>query len=232
MEYDRVVPAIFLSRPNRFIALCQIGEQIKKVHVPNTGRCAELLKPGARVLLHPAAHSTRSTAYTLVSVYKNDRLINLESTAPNRLVGEALSEGTLLFKSEQVRLVKPEVKLGGSRFDFYLETDSYKGYLEVKGCTLEENGVCLFPDAPTLRGLRHLKELTALAAAGTAAGVIFVVQMEQADYFAPNRRTQPAFADALAAAEQAGVSVEAFTCRVAPCRVVLDRPLPVVMGNG
>ena len=227
MDYDRVIPAVFCSRPNRFIALCQVGETIHRAHVPNTGRCAELLVPGAQVLLHPAASPSRSTAFTLVSVYKQGRLINLDSAAPNRLVAEALASGKLLFKGEVAQLIKPEASFGRTRFDFYLETETFQGYLEVKGCTLEENGVCFFPDAPTLRGLRHLQELTALAAGEVAAGVVFVVQMEQADHFAPNRRTQPEFADALIAAQRAGVSVEAFTCQVRPQRVLLDRPLPV-----
>lgn len=227
MQYSKTVPGTFLSRPNRFIALCRVEGEEVAAHFPNTGRCAELLAPGAGAILLPAGSSARKTSFTLVSLYKGGALVNIESTAPNRLVREGLESGFLQPFGEPCRLVRPEAPFGGSRFDFYAETSSKQGYIEVKGCTLEENGACFFPDAPTLRGLRHLHELTCLAKQGLSAALLFIVQLEGAQSFQPNRRTQPAFADALRTAAENGVKILAYSCRVSPGEVTLAGQLPV-----
>ena len=213
MQYKKIHPAIFCSRPNRFVAQVELeGEEIT-CHVKNTGRCRELLVPGAVVYLAESENPNRKTNYDLVAVEKGDRLINMDAQAPNQVFGEWARDGHFI---PDLTLLRPETRYGSSRFDFYWEAPGRRGFVEVKGVTLEEDGVVRFPDAPTLRGVKHLEELAAACAEGYQAAVCFVVQMERVDWFEPNDRTHPAFGQALRQAAQAGVEVLALWCRTAP----------------
>ena len=220
--YERVISARFIARPNRFIALVQTEAGQQTVHVKNTGRCAELLRPGAPVWLAAAENPHRKTAYDLVAVEKEGRLVNMDSQAPNRAAREALPR---LFPG--IAEVRPEAVYGESRLDFCAKMGPRALYIEVKGCTLEEEGVALFPDAPTQRGVKHLQELERAVAAGHDAALLVVIQMKGVRVFRPNRRTHPAFADALAHAAAAGVRVLAYDCLAAPDSLSLDAPVPV-----
>ncbi len=225
MKYGTVVPGRFLARPNRFIAHVELEGGTQVCHVKNTGRCRELLVPGARVYLEDFGPDTRrKTRYDLIAVEKGDLLINMDSQAPNKAVGEFLRAGGLW---EAPTLVRPETKWGNSRFDFYLEQGDRKAFLEVKGVTLEEKGLALFPDAPTLRGVKHLEELAAAAKAGYEAYALFLVQMKGVRTFRPNWALHPQFGQALADAAAAGVTVLAYDCRVTPDSMVLDAPVPL-----
>lgn len=225
MKYGTVVPGRFLARPNRFIAHVELDGQTQICHVKNTGRCRELLVPGARVYLEDFGPDTkRKTRYDLIAVEKGSLLINMDSQAPNKAVEEFLRAGGLW---ESPTLVRPETKWGNSRFDFYLEQGERKAFLEVKGVTLEQEGLALFPDAPTQRGVKHLEELTAAAAAGFEAYVLFLIQMKGVHTFRPNWELHPQFGQALVQAAQAGVNVLAYDCRVTPSTMVLDAPVPV-----
>ncbi len=227
MKYKNVVEGRFLERPNRFIAKVEIGDSTERVHVKNTGRCRELLLPGAGVFLEKSHSPKRSTAYDLVAVRKGDRIINMDSQAPNRAVGEWLREGTLF---PGTKLVQPEKTYGNSRFDFYIETEDDRIFLEVKGVTLEEEGVVRFPDAPSDRAVKHVQELMQARRAGYRAVVLFVVQMEGVRFFTPNRDTHPEFADALCRAAEEGVEVLAYDCHVTPGAIKVNRPVLVVLG--
>ncbi len=227
MKYKNVVEGRFLERPNRFIAKVEIGDSTERVHVKNTGRCRELLLPGAGVFLEKSHSPKRSTAYDLVAVRKGDRIINMDSQAPNRAVGEWLREGTLF---PGTKLVQPEKTYGHSRFDFYIETEDDRIFLEVKGVTLEEEGVVRFPDAPSDRAVKHVQELMQARRAGYRAVVLFVVQMEGVRFFTPNRDTHPEFADALCRAAEEGVEVLAYDCHVTPEAMRVNRPVLVVLG--
>ena len=222
MRYDHIREAIFLDRPNRFIAHVLLDGEIVVCHVKNTGRCRELLVPGARVILSQGTNPLRKTAYDLVSIYKGTRLINMDSQAPNAIAAEYLPR---LFPD--LAALKREVTWGDSRFDFYGVRADGPFYLEVKGVTLELDGRVYFPDAPTERGVKHLRELAALQRIGTDAHVLFVVQMSDVYSLAANRATDPAFADALLAAKEAGVGIHAVDCLVTPDSVVANEPVPV-----
>ena len=209
MVYENIKKGTFLSRPNRFIANVEIDGKVEICHVKNTGRCKELLIPGATVFVQEFDKTVRKTKFDLISVYKGELLINMDSQAPNKVIGEWLNS-----YFDNVTLIKPEAKYKNSRFDFYIEADGRKIYVEVKGVTLEENGVVMFPDAPTERGVKHLSELCECIEDGFEAYVIFVIQMERAKYFTPNRKTHPAFADALVKAKKAGVNILCLNCHV------------------
>ena len=211
MYYENTVTGTFLSRPNRFIAHVEIHGQETVVHVKNTGRCKELLVPGATVVLEKASNPARKTPYDLIAVYKGDRLINMDSQAPNKVFGEWAAESGFFGVPA---LIKPESFFGSSRFDFYIETEGRKIFVEVKGVTLERDGVVLFPDAPTLRGTRHLRELAEAVKEGYEAYVFFVIQMEDCLYFVPNAETDPAFASVLQEAAGQGVQVKCLSCQV------------------
>jgi sugar fermentation stimulation protein A len=211
MIYDSIREGVFLRRPNRFIAEMEINGKTEICHVKNTGRCKELLISGAKVYVNESANPARTTKYDLISVWKGERLINMDSQAPNRAFGDYLRQGGFI---ENVTLIKPEAKYGGSRFDFYVEAGERKIYIEVKGVTLEENGVAMFPDAPTERGVKHLNELAKCVADGFEAYVIFIIQMKGVLYFAPNYRTHPEFGAALTGAMESGVKAVALECLV------------------
>jgi sugar fermentation stimulation protein A len=213
MKYKNIKEGIFKERPNRFIAYVEIDGKLEVCHVKNTGRCKELLTPNAKVYLEESDNPDRKTKYDLISVYKGDKLFNIDSQAPNKVFGEWAKESGY-FKN--VTLVKPEKKFGNSRFDFYIEADGKKIFAEVKGVTLEKDGVLMFPDAPTERGLKHLSELMECIKAGYEAYIIFVVQMREATIFKPNEHTHPEFAKKLREAQKAGVTVIAINCEIAP----------------
>ena len=225
MRYTAVRPARFLSRPNRFIAQVELDGQEETVHVKNTGRCRELLLPGRTVYLEESSNPSRKTRFDLIAVDKDGLLINMDAQAPNRVFQEWAQAGHF---RENLTLLRPETSWGASRFDFYWEDAAgLRGFVEVKGCTLEEDGLAMFPDAPTLRGVKHLHELARAQGEGYVCTVCVVVQMKGCHLFCPNERTHPEFGSALRDAAAAGVRVLAVDCRVAPDRLEMDRPVPV-----
>ena len=226
MKYKEVVRGQFLQRPNRFIAYVELAGKMEKVHVKNTGRCRELLLPGAVVYLEKSGNPGRSTAYDLIAVEKGDRLINMDSQAPNQAVGEWLKNGGFF---PGLKLVRPETVYGHSRFDFYVETERERIFIEVKGVTLEDSGVVRFPDAPSERAVKHVEELVEAKRDGYRVFVLFVIQMKGVKYFTPNRDTHPEFAEALCKAAEAGVEILAYDCRVTGDSLNLNRPVPVVL---
>lgn len=229
MKYHQIIKAKFIKRPNRFVAYCEINGQEEKVHVKNTGRCKELLIPGVNVYLEEGTNPNRKTKYSLVAVEKGNRLINMDSQVPNQIVEEALHEGKIKLPGihEDLKLVKREQTYGKSRFDFYLETEKEKIFIEVKGVTLEEQGVVKFPDAPTERGVKHIEELISATREGYRCFIIFVVQMSEVSYFIPFEERHPEFAQALRSAQEAGVGILAYTCDVTVDGLSIEAPLPV-----
>jgi sugar fermentation stimulation protein A len=224
MKYNNIKKAKFISRPNRFIAVIEIQGIREICHVKNTGRCKELLIPGAEIFIQEAKNGNRKTKYDLIAVYKGERLINMDSQIPNKVFEEWLGEG-ILFK--EIHYIKSEYQYLNSRFDFYLEYEDKKALIEVKGVTLEENGVVLFPDAPTERGVRHIRHLCQAVADGYEAYIVFIVQMQDVLYFEPNRSTHNAFAEALVKAEEEGVKIIAFDCVVLPDDIKANNLLEV-----
>lgn len=209
MKYIKTVKGKFIERPNRFIATVETDGKRETVHVKNTGRCRELLLPGAEVILEVSGSPSRKTKYDLIAVYKEGLgLVNIDSQAPNKVAYEWL-------KKKDFDYIKPEYSIGNSRIDFYMEKGSEKYLLEVKGCTLEIDGIGYFPDAPTERGVKHLRELAALQREGYNCFVAFVIQMEGITEVRPNISTHPEFGEALSAAEKSGVKVLYLTCSVA-----------------
>ena len=224
MRYKSVIPARFVSRPNRFIAVAELDGREEICHVMNTGRMRELLVPGAEIFLLPAENPARKTKFDLVAVRRGDEIVNIDSLAPNRVAAEYIPT---LFPG--CKLIKPETKFGNSRFDFYIEDNFDKIFLEVKGVTLNRDGIAMFPDAPTLRGAKHLRELAAAKAQGYRAAVLFVIAMKGIFSFAPNRETDPDFADALSEAARAGVEIYAADCRVEPDFIAAENKIPVCL---
>jgi len=224
MIYTNTCEGIFLSRPNRFIAKINLKGTIVIAHVKNTGRCKELLLPGVKVVLQKSNNSERKTGYDLIAVWKNERLINIDSQAPNKVFLEYLQSGQCI---EGITCIKSEVKYGNSRFDFYVEAGARKVFIEVKGVTLEEDGVVMFPDAPTERGVKHLNELIMCTKEGYEAHVVFVIQMNNVHYFTPNNKTHRAFGEALVAAKNAGVNIIALDCVVTKNTLEIGKSIPV-----
>ena len=223
MRYENMVRGNFLARPNRFIAHIEIDGQAEICHVKNTGRCRELLTPGATVWCQKSSNPARKTKYDLITVRKGERLINMDSQAPNQAAKEWLLAGGLGEISE----LKPEYTHGDSRFDFSFLLDGKRCFLEVKGVTLENDGVCAFPDAPTERGVKHLKGLTRAAQEGYGAFVLFVIQMADVKYLHPNDATDPAFGAALREAAENGVTVLAMDCAVTESEMNIRLPVLV-----
>ena len=229
MKYNEIIEANFIERPNRFIAYVDIAGIRTKVHVKNTGRCRELLRDNATVYLEKSDNPERSTAYDLVAVDKDNRLINMDSNAPNKVVGEWLAAGGLYA---DVSLVRPETTFGNSRFDFYVESVSgAKAYIEVKGVTLENDNVAAFPDAPSERALKHVEELIEAHEQGYEAYLIFVVQMKNISRVEPNWRTQPAFGQVLQKARSAGVHLLAYDCLVGRDSLAIAEEVPVILDS-
>ena len=225
MHYSAMVPGIFHSRPNRFIAHVEIGGQMQVCHVKNTGRCRELLQPGVRVWCQESGNPARKTRFDLIAVEKGARLVNMDSQAPNAAAKEWLMGGGL----GSIRDLRPETVHGDSRFDFSFTLEGRQCFLEVKGVTLENDGVCAFPDAPTQRGVKHLQGLTQAAQAGCGAYVLFVIQMRGVSCLHPNGATDPAFAAALRAAAESGVTVLAMDCAVTPDSMTIRDPVPIFL---
>ena len=223
MHYQNVRAAKFIDRPNRFIAHVELDGHTETVHVKNTGRCRELLVPGCTVYLEKGANPARKTAYDLIAVDKGGILINMDAQAPNKVFHEWAASGGF---APEVTAIRPEYAYGGSRLDFCLDGHHL---VEVKGVTLEQDGRCRFPDAPTERGTRHLHELIRAVEEGYQATAFFVIQMENALDFAPNDDTDPAFGQALRQAARAGVEIAAYSCRVTPGSIEMDRPVPVLL---
>ncbi len=223
MHYPNMIPGRFWSRPNRFIAHVQIGGREEIVHVKNTGRCRELLPPGAQVWVQQAANPSRKTKFDLITVRKGTRLINMDSQAPNIAAGEWLRQGGL----GPIENLKAESFHGDSRFDFSFTKDGRPCFLEVKGVTLENDGICAFPDAPTQRGAKHLRGLTQAAKEGCGAYVLFVIQMADVEYLHPNDATDPNFGAALREAAANGVQVLAMDCEVTEDAMTIRNPVPV-----
>ncbi len=224
MKYKNIKKGIFIARPNRFIAHVEIDGVTEVCHVKNTGRCKELLLPGAVVYVQKSDNPNRKTGFDLISVIKGSRHINMDSQVPNKVVRDWLEKESL-FKD--VTLIKPESKYRNSRFDFYVETKKDKIFIEVKGVTLEENNVVLFPDAPTERGVRHINELIESLREGYKAYVIFVIQMKDVDYFKPNSVTHKEFAEVLKSAHNKGVKILALDCVVEEGFIEIDKQVEV-----
>ena len=225
MIYDHIREAVFLARPNRFIAQIRLDGGIVRCHVKNTGRCAELLIPGARIWVQEfPGNSARKTACDLIAVEKNGMIVNIDSQAPNIAAREWLKAGGWGFVPT---LLRAEYTVGDSRYDFYLENGLERMLLEVKGVTLEREGVLYFPDAPTQRGVKHMEGLVRHLQEGYRCGVLFVAQMEKMRGFAPNDETHRAFGDALRRAKAAGVEVRCVCCRVTPDTMELDEDVDV-----
>ncbi len=230
MRYQNVIPAVFLARPNRFVAHVEIDGVKETVHVKNTGRCRELLLPGCRVYLSCSDNPTRKTKYDLIAVEKkreNDTLlINMDSQIVNDAAEEWLHTGAFVSSNATIRR---EVTYGASRFDFYIEDGARKIFLEVKGVTLEKNGVASFPDAPTERGVKHLHELIDCMRVGYEAYVLFVVQMKGITSFCPNDEMHPAFGEALRTAQSKGVGILVKDCKVLPDSITIDGDIPIIL---
>ncbi|MBP3352610.1 MAG: DNA/RNA nuclease SfsA [Lachnospiraceae bacterium] len=228
MIYENIVEGKFVDRPNRFIAHVEIEGTEQVVHVKNTGRCKELLVPGAVVYLEKSDNPARSTAYDLIAVKKGERIVNMDSQTPNKVVAEWLKNGSFFHDLVSLR---PETTYGTSRFDFYVETKTEKVFIEVKGVTLEEDGVVRFPDAPSERALKHVEELIKAKEAGYRAILFFVVQMRGVKWFTPNVDTQPEFAEGVKRAAEAGVEIYAYDCRVTPESIVMNKPVPIALSS-
>ena len=224
MKYTNITPAKFITRHNRFVAEVELGGERVLCHVKNTGRCRELLTDGATVYLEKSANPERKYQYSLVAVEKGERLVNMDSSAPNKAVYEWLKKGEYF---RNITLIKPESSYGNSRLDFYFEYEGKKAYMEVKGVTLESEGVVSFPDAPTERGVKHLQELIKLASEGFEAYAMFVVQMRDVLYFTANGKNDPDFEKALKKAQQKGVKILCFDCDVKKDEMSIKNPVKV-----
>lgn len=231
MKYENICRGNFIDRPNRFIAEVIVDGQKVRAHVKNTGRCRELLIPGAEVFLedHVLRMGSRKLRYSLIGVKKGEKMVNMDSQAPNKVCEEALEERKLHPPCMgELALIRREKTFGSSRFDFYLEgKDGEKGFMEVKGVTLEDGGIARFPDAPTERGVKHIFELIRAVKEGYRGFILFVIQMEGIECFTPNDDTHRAFGDALRAAEKEGVKIIAHECRVTEDKIELSRQIPV-----
>lgn len=228
MRYDNIQKAEFLCRPNRFIAQVLLDGSEETVHVKNTGRCREILLPGAPVFLEQVKNLSRKTKYSLISVYKGDMLVNIDSQVPNAVALEALKAGRI-EELKEISGVSREVTYGSSRFDIYFEGKDQKGFMEVKGVTLEENGLALFPDAPTARGTKHLLEMVKAREDGYSGYILFLIQMKGVHHFTPNGKMDPRFAQALAYASTKGVKILAYDSIVTRDEIVLGSPVDVVL---
>lgn len=224
MHYENMEPAVFISRPNRFVAYVEQAGKQEICHVKNTGRCRELLIPGAELYVQRSDNPARKTALDLISVKKGAQWVNMDSQAPNKAAAEWLKNGGLGTKEI---LIRPEYKYENSRFDFYLETEGRKAFMEVKGVTLEEDGTARFPDAPTERGVKHIRELMRCLDDGYEAYILFVIQMKGVHAFEPNDRTHPAFGEMLREAAGKGVRILAYDCLVKPDEMTIDQRIEV-----
>lgn len=226
MIYEDIYEGRFIDRPNRFIAHVEMGGRTETVHVKNTGRCRELLTPGAAVYVQDSRKPERKTGWDLIAVKKDGRIINVDSQIPNKAVKEWIEKGNFIA---DVTSIRPEYSYGNSRIDLYVEAGDRRIFIEVKGVTLEEDGVVRFPDAPSARAVKHVTELKEAVKAGYEAYVFFVIQMKGVRYFTPNRAAHPEFADALAEAERAGVHIAAYDCLVEKDSIAIREEVPVIL---
>lgn len=224
MQYGKMVEGIFVNRPNRFVANVLVDGAEVVCHVKNTGRCKELLVPGCRVWVHEETSPGRKTPYSLITVEKEGKLVNLDSQAPNKAAFEWVG------RTMETDILRREKTYGSSRFDLYFEHGRKRCFMEVKGVTLEENGTALFPDAPTERGVKHIHELIACVKDGYEAYLLFVIQMKGVHEFRPNVRTQPEFGEALKQAQAAGVKLLAFDCIVTENSMEIDHEIAIELG--
>lgn len=224
MKYKNIKKGKFIDRPNRFIANIEIDGKVEVCHVKNTGRCKELLIPDATVFVQEFDSPSRKTKFDLISVFKDGRHINIDSQVPNKVFHEWLLKGYLFGN---ITLIKPESKYKNSRFDFYVESGEDKVFIEIKGVTLEEDNVVLFPDAPTERGVKHINELIECIKEDYKAFIVFIVQMEDVTYFTPNCKTHQKFADALELAKSSGVNILAFDCKVEEGLIEISKKVEV-----
>lgn len=226
MKYSNIKEAIFLNRPNRFIAKVRVDGHEEMVHVKNTGRCREILQEGTPVYLEESSNPSRKTRYSLIAAWKGPRLINIDSQAPNTVVFDALQAGHIR-ELPPIDLIRREVFFGSSRFDLFFRSGTQSGFIEVKGVTLERDGGVLFPDAPTERGTRHVKEMVNAVAEGCLGVVFLLVQMKGVKVFTPNRVMDPAFSNALDLAAASGVQILCYDCHVAPDEIRIGDPVEV-----
>ena len=231
MKYNKIVEAKFIERPNRFVAYCDIDGNTEKIHVKNTGKCKELLVPGSKVYLEESDNPNRQTRYSLIAVIKGNRLINMDSQVTNKMVYEALADKSLILPGfdEEITLIKPEKTYGNSRFDVYIEGKTKKAFIEVKGCTLEIDGVVKFPDAKTERGVKHVRELIEAKKDGYLAYIIFVIQMEDVLYFTPNTEMHKEFGDVLKEAQENGVKILAYDSIVDIDNIRLNKYVKIIL---
>lgn len=228
MKYKNVVEAIFINRPNRFIANVVIDGKLEKVHVKNTGRCKEILTEGTRVYLEKANKPNRKTRYSLISAYKGDLLINIDSQVPNEVVYSSIRENKI-EELIDVDILKKEVNYRGSRFDLYYEKGDEKGFIEVKGVTLEIDGLSLFPDAPTERGTRHIREIIQSVEEGYNSYIFFLVQIPEIKFFKPHEEMDKAFSHALLEAKEKGVNILAYNSLVTKDEILLGQRIKVLI---
>ena len=224
MKYEHTEKAIFLERPNRFIAYVNLDGRTETVHVKNTGRCKELLIPGTEIILEKSGNPARKTKYDLICVRKAGRWINMDSQIPNKAAEEWLLKGSLF--PEEIHVQREKI-YGNSRFHLYVESSRRKAFMEVKGVTLEENNIARFPDAPTQRGLKHVEELIHCIQDGYEAYLLFVIQMKGLTCFEPNWNTHPEFGEALIDAQNAGVKLLAYDCFVTENLMEIRDPVPI-----
>ena len=230
MRYERIRTGTFLLRKNRFIAEVEMDGRVVDCHVKNTGRCRELFIPGVKAILQESNNPNRKTRFDLIAVYKNIQLLNVDSQVTNTVVEEWVKESGYF---RDLKLVQREVSYGKSRFDIYVEYgEDKRAFIEVKGVTLEENGIARFPDAPTLRGVKHVEELITCMKDGYEAYLFFVVQMKHISHVEPNWKTHPEFGYALQKAVSAGVHLLAYDCLMTEDSIQVDQPLPVVIELG
>ncbi|HZJ83765.1 MAG TPA: DNA/RNA nuclease SfsA [Clostridia bacterium] len=228
MKYKDIRRAKFLERPNRFIANVEIDGQVEKVHVKNTGRCKEIFIKGTTVILEKATNPNRKTRYSVIGGYKGDMLINTDSQVPNSVVYEAVIEKKIR-EIRDITHIKREVTFGNSRFDIYFEVGDEKGFIEVKGVTLEHEGVCMFPDAPTTRGTKHIYEMIEAVKQGYSGYIFFLVQMEGMKYFTPNDEMDPEFGLALRMAKDQGVQILVYDSKIKEDEIIIGERLEYAM---
>ena len=227
MEYNKIVEGIFLTRPNRFIAQVMIDGEEETVHVKNTGRCKELLLPGAKIILEDCSHNlNRKTKYSLIAVWKGDMLVNMDSQVPNKVVFDAINENKIQG-FENLDLLKREVTFGNSRFDMYFENEDEKGFIEVKGVTLENNGISMFPDAPTERGTKHVLEMIQAARYGYKGAIFFLIQMKEIKEFRLNWKMDEKFSQAIKLASENGVDIIAYDSTVKDNEIYINKPIKI-----
>lgn len=228
MIYNNIVKGIFIDRPNRFIALVEVNKAIETVHVKNTGRCKELLIKGATVFLEKNDNPKRKTKYSLISVYKGNKLINMDSQVPNKVVFDAIVNNQI-SKIPSVTHIKREVTFKSSRFDIYFEADDVKGFVEVKGVTLESDGHAMFPDAPTIRGTKHVNEMIEAVKEGYQGYIFFLIQMDEVSDFTTNIKTDKVFANAIEAASKKGVNILVYNSVVSENSIKIGKKVQLLL---